>query len=80
VNAEHGVVLWGADKEARRHHDIVVARLRIDVFDAVDALDEVFERARYEFDRVFRLVAIGGDDDIDHGHGNLRLLLARQRP
>ena len=55
------------------------SRLRIDVLDAVDALDDVFERARDEFDRLVGLVAVGGDHDVDHRHADLRLLLARKR-
>ena len=72
-------VLVGADQEARGDDDAVVLRLRIDVLDAVDGLDDVLERTGDEFDRLVRLVAVGGDDDVDHRHADLRLFLARQR-
>ena len=49
------------------------------MLDAVDALDDVFERTGDEFNRFVRLVAVRGDDDVDHRHADLRLLLARQR-
>ena len=79
MNAQHRVVLLGADEEARRHDDVVVLRLRIDMLDPVDALDDVFQRPRHEFDGVLGLIAVRRHENVDHRNGNLRLLLARQR-
>ncbi len=79
VYAQHRGILVGADEEARGDDDLVVLRLRIDMLDAVDALDDVFERPGDKLDRLAGLVAIGGDHDVDQRHADLRLLLARQR-
>jgi hypothetical protein len=46
---------------------------------AVDALHDVIERTRDEFDRFVSLVAVGRDHDIDHRHADLGLFLPRQR-
>ena len=51
----------------------------IDVLDAVDALDDGLERLGDELHRVLGLEPVGADVDVDHRHGDLRLLLARQR-
>ena len=59
VDAQERDVLVGADQEARGDDDLVVLGLRIDVLDAVDALDDVLERPGDEFDRVLGLVAVG---------------------
>ena len=59
VNAQDRGVLIGADEEARGDHDAVVLGLRIDVLDAVDALDDVLERPGDELDRLVGLVAVG---------------------
>ena len=48
------------------------------MLDPVDALHQVFQRTRNEFDSLGGLVAVGGDDDIDHRDADLRLFLARQ--
>ena len=72
-------VLVRPDQETRRDHDPVVRGLRIDMLDAVDGLDDVLERPGDEFDRLVRLVAVGLNDNVDHRHADLRLLLARQR-
>ena len=79
VDAKRRDVLVGADEKARRYHDGIVVGLRIDVLDSVDALDDVFERARDELHRLVGLVAVCLNDDVDHRHADLRLLLARQR-
>ena len=79
MHPQDGGVRWRTHEEAGGDHDLVVARLRIDVFDAVDALDDGFERLGDELHRVLGLEAIGLDEDVDHWHGDLRLLLARQR-
>ncbi len=71
-------VLVGADVKPRGRHHRIVLRARIDVLDAVDAFDDVFERLGDQLDRVLRLVAVGGDQHVDHRHADLRLLLARQ--
>ena len=55
VHPQDRVVGFGADQEARRHHDAVVDRLAVDVFDAVDALDDGFERLGHQLDRIRRL-------------------------
>ena len=79
VNAQDRGILVRPDEEARGDHDAVVLGLRIDVLDAVDALDDVLERPGDELDRLVGLVAVGLNDDVDHRHADLRLLLARQR-
>ncbi len=55
VDAQDRVVRVGADQEARGHHDAVVLGLAVDVLDAVDALDDGFQRLGDQFDRVGRL-------------------------
>ncbi len=79
VHAERRDVLVRADQKARRHHDAVVVGLRIDVLDAVDALDDVFERTSHQFDGLIGFVTVGRNDDVDHRHADLRLFLARKR-
>ena len=79
VNAKDRGVLIGSDEEARGDHDAVVLGLRIHVLDVVDAFDDVLERPGDELDRLVGLVAVGLNDDVDHRHADLRLLLARQR-
>ncbi len=79
VNAQDRRVFVGSNEEARGDDDAVVLSLRIDVLDAIDALDDVFERAGDKFDCLLRLVAVGCDHDVDHRHADLRLLLARRR-
>ncbi len=79
MNPQHGCVLVGADQKPRGDNDAVVLGLRVDVLDPVDAFDDVFERAGDKLDRFVRLVAVRGDDDVDHRHADLRLFLARQR-
>jgi hypothetical protein len=71
--------LIGADQETRGDDGTVVLRMRIDVLDPVNALDDVLERPGHELDRLVCFVAVGLDDDVDHRHADLRLLLARQR-
>ena len=77
MHAQDGVVGLGADQEARRYHDAVVDGLAVDVLYAVDALDDGFERLGHQFDRVRRLEPVGIHADVDHGHADLRLFLAR---
>ena len=79
VDAQDRGVGAGADDEARGDHRAVVRGLRIDVLDAVDALDDRLQRLGDELDRVLGLQAVGAHVDVHHRHGNLRLLLARQR-
>lgn len=78
INPQHRGVLVGADEEARGDDGPIVLSLRIDVLDAVDALDDVLERTGHEFDRLTRFVSVGADQDVDHRHTNLRLFLAGQ--
>ena len=78
VDAEDRGVGAGADDEAGGDHGAVVARLRVDVLDAVDALDDRLERLGHELHRVLGLQPVGADVDVDHRHGDLRLFLARQ--
>ena len=59
MNAQDRGILVRADEEARGDHDAVVLGLRIDVLDAVDALDDVLERPGDELDRLVGLVAVG---------------------
>ena len=77
MNAKDRVVGFGADQEARGHHYAVVFGLAVDVLDAVDALDDGFERLGDEFDCVGPAQSVGVDADIDHGNADLRLFLAR---
>ena len=78
VHAQDRRVGTGADEEARRHHGAIVPRLRIDVLDAVDALDDGLERLGDQLHRIFGLETVGADMDVDHRHRDLRLFLARQ--
>ena len=78
VHAQDRRIGIGADLEARGHHGAVVGGLRIDVLDAVDALDDRLQRLGDELDRVLGLEAVGADMDVDHRHRDLRLFLARQ--
>jgi len=77
VHPQDRVVGFGADQEARRHHDAVVERLAVDVLDAVDTLDDGFQRLGHQLDRIRRLETLGVDPDVDHRHADLRFLLAR---
>ena len=79
MHARDRSILIRADEEARGDDDAVVLGLRVDMLDAVDALDDVLERARHQLDRLVGLVAVGLDDDVDHRDADLRLFLARQR-
>ncbi len=78
MHAQDRGIRTGADEKARGDHDLVVARLRIDVLDAVDALDDGFERFGDELHGIFGPEPIGLHHDVDHGNRNLRLFLARQ--
>ena len=78
VDAQDRGIGTGADGKARGDERAIVARLRIDVLDAVDALDDRLQRLRDELDGIFRLQPVGRDVEVHHGHGDLRLLLARQ--
>ena len=79
MHAQRGHVLIRADEKPGRHDDAVVVGLGIDVLHPVDALDDVFQGPRDKLDRLVGLVAVGPDENVDHGHADLRLLLARQR-
>ena len=79
MHARDRRILIRADEEARGDDDEVVPGLRVDMLDAVDALDDVLERARHQLDSLVGLVAVGLDDDVDHRDADLRLFLARQR-
>ena len=79
MNAQDRRVRAGTDDEARRDHGAVVAGLRIDVLDAVDATHDRLKRLGDELDRVLGLEAVGANAHIDHRNRDLRLLLARQR-
>ena len=78
VHAQDGGIRRGAHEEAGGDHDVVVTRLRVDVFDSVYALDDGLERFGDKLYGVFRPQPIGLHEDVDHRHGNLWLLLARQ--
>src|SRR5271166_1085806 len=79
MDPQDGGVLVGADDEARGDDNAIVLRLRVDVLDAVDSLDDILEQTSDEFDRLVRLVTVGANQDVDHRYANLRLFLARQR-
>ena len=79
MNPQHGGVLVGPDQKPRGDDDAVVLGLRVDVLDPVDAFDDVFERPGDELDCFVGLVAVGGYDDVDHRHADLRFFLTRQR-
>ena len=76
MDAQNGVVGLGADQKTRGHHDAIVHGLAVDVFNAVDALDDLFQWLGHQFHRIGGLEAVGVDEDVDHGHADLRLLLA----
>ena len=78
MHAQDGGIRRGAHEEAGGDHDVVVTRLRVDVFDSVYALDDGLERFGDKLYGVFRPQPIGLHEDVDHRHGNLWLLLARQ--
>ena len=77
LHAQDGVVLAGAGEESRGDHDAVVLRLAVDMFNAVDALDDLFQRLGDEFGGVGALQPVGLHEDVDHWHADLRLFLAR---
>ena len=69
----------GPDQEARRHHHAIVFGLRIDMLDAIDALDDRLERNADKLDRVGRCKPWRHHLDVHHRHADLRLFLARYR-
>ena len=77
--AQDGRVGGGADIETRRDERAIVLGLRIDMFDAIDALDDRLQRLGDELDGILRLQPVSGDANVDHRHRDLRLLLSRQR-
>ncbi len=79
MDAEDGIILGGADVEARGHDHPIVPGLGVDVLDLLDALDDVLERLGDEFHRVLRPQAVGLDEDVHHRHRDLRLLFPRQQ-
>ena len=79
MHADNGVVRRRADQKPRRHHRAVVRRIRIDVLDAVDRLDDRLQWLRHKPDCILCLQSVRPHYDVDHRHGNLRLLFARQR-
>ena len=79
VHAQKRGIFIGSNEETRRRDHGIVLSGRIDVFNAVDRLDDILERLGNEFDCVARFVTVGGDQYIDHGHADLRFFLARQR-
>ncbi len=78
MDAQHRGIRGGADQEAGGDHDHVVHGLGVDVLDAVDALDDRFERFGDQLLGVIGAQTRRLDDDIDHGNGDLRLFLTRQ--
>ena len=78
VHAQDRFVGFRADEKARGYKHLVVIGLAVDVLDAVDRLDDGFERLGHEPRRILRLEAIRANLDIDHRHRDLRLFLARQ--
>ena len=77
MHAQDRVVRVRANEKTRRHQNLVVDRVRVDVLDAVDRLDDRFQRLGDEAHAVLGLEAVGPDRDIDHRHRDLRLFLAR---
>ena len=67
------------DLEARRDHDLVIVREGIDMLDLGDALDDGLQRLADQLDGVRRPQARGRHHDVDHGHADLRFLLAGDR-
>ena len=79
VDADCGVVGIGPDQKARGDHHPVVFGLGIDMFDAVDALDDRLQRLADQLHRIARGQAGRGDHQVDHRHADLWFLLARDR-
>ncbi|MHC2273993.1 hypothetical protein ACVME8_000604 [Bradyrhizobium diazoefficiens] len=77
MDAEDRILRLRSDQEPRGDHHAVVLGLAVDMLDAVDALDDRFQRLRDEFNCVGTAQAIGIDADIDHWHADLRLFLTR---
>jgi hypothetical protein len=77
MDAKDSIVGFRSDQEARGHHHAVVFSLAVDVFHAVDTLDDRLQRFGHEFDRVGPAQAVGVDADIDQGNADLWLFLAR---
>ena len=79
MDADDRGVRFRSDDEAGGHQHAVILRLGIDMLDAGDRLDDGFQRFGHKLDRILGPQAVSADMDIDHGHGNLRLFLARER-
>ena len=78
MHPDNGVIGVMAHLETDRQADPIVEGLRIHMLDAVDALENILQRFGNQFHHVVRFQAIGADHDIDDGHADLRLFLARQ--
>ena len=77
MDPQDRVIGFGADEESGRHHDAVVHRLAVDVFDPVNAFDDSLKGFSHEFDGVGRFETIGFNANVDHRNADLRFLLAR---
>ncbi len=77
MNAQNRRIEVGADVEARRNESAVIFGLGINMFDAIDALDDGLKRLGDELDCFFRLQPVGGDADVNHWHRYLRFLFTR---
>ena len=78
MNAEDCVILGNAHLEPGGGHDTVVKALAVDVLDAGQALQQCLDRLGDKLHRVIGGQPVGLDEDIHHGHRDLRLFLARQ--
>ena len=78
MHPENRRILVGSDIEAGRDDHMVVEGLGIDMLDAVDALDDILEGLGHELRGIDGLETRRLHMDVDHGHADLRLLLARE--
>ena len=78
MHAQNGRVLIRSNDKARCDHNPIIKCIRIDMFDTINAFDDIFQRPRNELDRVCCFIAVGRNDDIDHGYTDLRLFFTRQ--
>ena len=79
MDADGRVVRVGSDFEPGGDHDPVILDLGVDVLHAVDAAHDSFQRLGRELRGVRGAQPGRGDHDVDHGHADLRLLLAGDR-
>ena len=78
VYAQDGGVGIGADEKTCGDDGAIITGLRVDVFYAVDPLDDVFQRLGHEFYRIARFQAVEMQVDVDQVNADLGFLLTRE--